>query len=96
MPRGWLDPHRPPIGGTAARVRLVFTRSKADDKPLEIPRGTRVASASSEAGREAAVFATLRAATIPAGKSDIAVEAVNAQLVVAEDVGVASGAPDPQ
>lgn len=77
----------------AARVRLVFTRSKADDKPLEIPRGTRVASASSEAGHDAAVFATLRSATIPAGRSEIAVEAVNCQLVVGEDIGIASGAP---
>lgn len=76
----------------AARVRLVFTRSKADDKPLEIPRGTRVASDSKEAGREAAVFATLRSATIPAGKTEVVVEAANCQLVSGEDVGVASGA----
>ena len=77
----------------AARVRLVFTRSKADDKPLAIPRGTRVASDSKDAGREAPVFATLRAAVIPAGAGEITVEAAHCQLVAGEDAGLASGAP---
>jgi hypothetical protein len=77
----------------AARARLVFSRSKAGDQPLLIPRGTRVASATSEPGREAPVFATLRAATIPAGASEISVEAAHCQLIAGEDLGRASGSP---
>src|SRR5205814_5470791 len=49
----------PPI---AASVMLRFTLSRAQDTPVEIPRGTRVTLGRASPGQEPPVFVTLQAA----------------------------------
>jgi hypothetical protein len=79
----------PPV---AAAARLRFTLSKVQDKPVEIPKGTRVTLGRS-GGEPAPVFVVLQNAAIPAGKTQVEVTAYHCELVVAEKVGEGTGLP---
>jgi Baseplate J-like protein len=75
----------------AAGVTLLFKLAKAMDKPVEIPRGTRVTVSRQESGGEAPVFVVASSATIPAGKMEIPAQAYHCELVEAELVGRGTG-----
>jgi Baseplate J-like protein len=75
----------------AAGVTLLFKLAKQADKPIEIPRGTRVTVSRQESGGEAPVFVVTRAVTIPAGKTEITAEAYNCELVELELAGLGTG-----
>jgi hypothetical protein len=79
----------PPV---AASVGLRFTLSKTQDKPVEIPRGTRV-TIGRAGGEPPPVFVVLQNASIPAGKTQVDVTAYHCEQVVAEKVGEGTGLP---
>src|SRR5215472_4660778 len=81
---------QPPI---AAGVSLVFTRNRAADQPLDIPRGTRVTTARSPGGGSPPVFVTAVSVTIPAGKTTVEVRAYHAEFIEAERLGAGTGHP---
>src|SRR4051794_25508551 len=64
----------------AAAVTLRFSRARADDRPISIPRGTRVTVGRATAGSEPPVFATSDAATISAGATSLDVLAFHGDL----------------
>ena len=79
----------PPV---AASVKLTFTLSKAQDKPVEIRRGTRVTLA--RAGGEAPpVFVIAQTTSIPAGKTQVDCIAYHCDLIEAENAGKGTGLP---
>ncbi len=79
----------PPV---AAGAKLRFTLSKAQDKPVEIPKGTRV-TLGRGGGEPAPVFVVLQNASIPPGKTQADVVAYHCELVVAEKAGEGTGLP---
>jgi hypothetical protein len=81
---------RPPV---AANVRLTFKLSKAQDKPLEIPRGTRVTLSRTSGGEAPPIFVVLQATAIPAGKTEVDAIAYHCDLIEGEDAGVSTGQP---
>jgi len=78
----------PPV---AASVKLTFSLSKAQDKPVEIPRGTRVTLSRSGGGEPPPIFVTAQTVAIPAGKTQVETDAYHCDLVEAEDVGTGTG-----
>jgi hypothetical protein len=79
----------PPV---AASVKLRFTISKTQDKPVEIPKGTRV-TLGRGGGEPPPVFVVLQNAEIPAGKTQVEVTAYHCELIVAEKAGQGTGLP---
>ena len=81
----------------AASVILRFRRSDGDDQPIEITRGTRVASArpGGRAGAEAEppIFTTSGTVTIPAGQRHVEVLAHHCVQVDGELAGIGTGLP---
>jgi len=77
---------------SAASVKLKFSLSKPQNKPVEIPRGTRVTVARG-GGEEPPVFVVLESVSIPAGQTEIETVAYHCELISAEDVGKGSGLP---
>jgi hypothetical protein len=77
----------------AAGVNLVFTLSRPAERPVEIPRGTRVTTARSSAGTEPPVFITDRTGVIAAGSTSVELSAHNCELVEAELAGKGTGLP---
>ncbi len=77
----------------AARVELTFSRSRTDDKSIEIPRGTRVTLNRAGSGSEPPVFVTSHTITIPAGGSQSQVLAHHCDLIEAELAGYGTGLP---
>jgi len=77
----------------AARVELVFSRSRTEDKPIEIPRGTRVTLNRSNGGSEPPVFVTSHTVTIPASENQAQVLAHHCDLIEAELAGYGTGLP---
>ena len=75
----------------AAGVTLLFTLVKAADKPVEIPRGTRVTVSRQDGGSEPPVFVVARTVLIPAGKTEVEAPANHCELVEAELVGKGTG-----
>ena len=75
-----------------ASAKLVFRLPKPAEKPVEIPRGTRVSVSRTESGSTPPVFVVPQPAVIPAGKSEVEVLAHHCDLVDAELVGKGSGA----
>src|SRR5690242_6310865 len=53
-----------------ATVQLQFRLSRTADKPVEIPRGTRVSVSRAESGSEPPLFVVPGAVVIPAGKNE--------------------------
>ena len=68
----------------AATVELVFTRADADESPIDVPAGTRVATT----GAEPVVFTTLRPARLGGDAAEATAPAVHARWVEAEPVAV--------
>ncbi len=77
----------------AAAVTLRFSRARADDRPISIPRGTRVTVGRATAGSEPPVFATADTATIRGGATEVDVLAFHGDLVNAELAGIGTGLP---
>ena len=79
---------------SAASAGLTFSLSKVAAQPVEIPRGTRVTVSRTDGGKEPIVFTTTRAATIPAGATEIGgVLAHHCDLVQGELAGRGTGQP---
>lgn len=79
----------PPV---AASVKLRFNLAKPSDKPVEIPRGTRV-TVGRGSGEVAPVFVVAQTTAIPAGKTSVDAFAYHAELIAAEDAGKGTGMP---
>lgn len=77
----------------SASVTLRFSRSRVADQPVEIPRGARVTMNRTGSGSEPPVFVTARAATIPAGESQVEVLAHHCDLIEGERVASGTGQP---
>lgn len=78
---------------SAATVVLRFRRSHGLERPLEIPRGTRVSVGRAAGGAEAPVFVTASHETMAAGVGELDVTAHHCDLVNAELAGVGTGLP---
>jgi hypothetical protein len=76
----------------AASVGLRFSRSRAADQAIEIPRGTRVAVNRQEGGEQVTVV-TARTVTIAAGETAVEVLAHHCELVQGELAGIGTGLP---
>lgn len=77
----------------AASVTLTFTLARPADRPIEIPRGTRVTVSRTEGGAPPPVFVTARAAVIAQGSVDVKVLAHDCELVEGELAGRGTGMP---
>jgi hypothetical protein len=75
----------------AAGVTLRFALAKPADKPVEIPRGTRLTVSRQDGGGEAPVFVVARTVLIPAGKTEVEAQAYHCEVVEAELVGKGTG-----
>jgi hypothetical protein len=75
----------------AAGVRLLFKLAKVSDKPVEIPRGTRVTVSRQESGGEAPVFVVARTVVMPAGSTEVEALAHHCELADGELVGRGTG-----
>ena len=78
---------------SAAGVTLRFTMSRAQNRPVEIPRGTRVTTARTVAAVEPPVFATLEIATLAPGETVVEIPARHCDLVDGELAGFGAGLP---
>ena len=76
---------------SAASVKLRFSLSRAQQRAVEIPRGTRVTLGRVAAGSEAPVFVTAREARIELGAQSADAMAYHCELVEGELVGVSDG-----
>lgn len=77
----------------AASVTLVFSKARAEDTAIQIPRGTRVTLNRSSSTGETPVFVTAIDVTIPQGASSIEVIAHHCDLVEGEFAGIGTGLP---
>ncbi|MBO0777699.1 MAG: baseplate J/gp47 family protein, partial [Ktedonobacteraceae bacterium] len=77
----------------AASVTLLFSRARAEDQSIQIPRGTRVTLNRSGSASEALVFTTAANVTIPRGATQVEALAHHCDLVAGELAGVGSGLP---
>ena len=77
----------------AAGVNLRFSLTRQQNRPVEIPKGTRVTTARSDTGAEPPVFATTERVVIEAGDSAREVFALHCDLIEAELVGRGTGLP---
>lgn len=68
---------------TAASANLTFSIPEALDRPVEIPRGTRVTTEGGNGG-EPPIFATVEAAIIHPGQTSVTVRAFHCDMVEAE------------
>jgi hypothetical protein len=78
----------------AAGVNLVFSRVRAEDPPIQIPRGTRVTLNRSGSTGDVPVFATAADVTIPQGATQVEVLAYHCDLVEGELAGTGTGLPN--
>lgn len=78
---------------SAAGVKLRFSVEVPAPRAIEIARGTRVTVKRQGGGAEPPVFATARAATIPAGQNSVEVMAHHVEIVTGEPAGKGSGLP---
>jgi len=75
----------------AAGVKLLFKLAKTADKPIEIPRGTRVSVSRQDSGGDPPTFVVARTVSIPAGKTEVEALAHHCDLVEAELAGKGTG-----
>ncbi len=80
----------PPV---ASSVTLRFTLSRAQDTPLEIPRGTRVTLGRTGTSNEPPVFITLQPLVIHPGQTEAEATAYHCEMVEAELAGTGTGMP---
>jgi hypothetical protein len=78
----------------AASVSLVFSRARAEDPPISIPRGTRVTLSRSSGASDALIFTTASNAIIPAGETQVEVLAHHCDLIEGELAGTGTGLPN--
>lgn len=78
---------------SAANVTLRFTLNRPQERPVEIPRGTRVTTARADAGVEPPVFATHETTVLAPGVTIAEISARHCDLVDAEPVGTGTGLP---
>jgi hypothetical protein len=81
---------QPPV---AADTSVLFTRSRATDQPLDIPKGTRVTTARPPSSGTPPVFVTAERATIPPGQVSVETRAYHAEYIEAERLGLGTGRP---
>lgn len=77
----------------AAVTRLIFRLNRVQNRPFEIPRGTRISTGRTSAGGEPPVFVTAESVTIPAGSTQGEGLAYHCELVDGELAGVGTGLP---
>lgn len=77
----------------AASVTLLFSRARAEDAPIQIPRGARVTLSRAGSASDALIFTTAANATIPTGATSIEVLAHHCDLVEAELAATGTGLP---
>ncbi len=77
----------------AAQVVLRFSRGRAGDDDVEIPRGTRVTTSRGSGSDEAPIFVTAVSAMLPAGETAVDVLALHCDLVEGELLGIGTGLP---
>src|SRR5262249_6335479 len=75
----------------SASVKLLFKLSHSAEKPVEIPRGTRVSVARAESGSEPPIFVLPRSVVIPPGNDQIDAQAYHCDLIDGELVGKGTG-----
>jgi hypothetical protein len=78
---------------TAAAVELRFSLPKPAERPVEIPRGTRVTVARATGGSEQPVFASALPVTIAAAQTGVDVTAYHAEFIEGELVGYGTSMP---
>lgn len=78
---------------SAAVVTLTFQAEAPVTRPVEVPRGTRVAAERSEGGGAPAVFTTATEGRLEAGAQAVQVVAYHAEVVSAELLGTGTGRP---
>jgi hypothetical protein len=78
---------------SAASVALRFSLEALAGHPVDLPRGTRVATARPEGGSEPAVFSTAEAVRLLPGASEVRVLAYHCEHVEGELVGYGTGLP---
>lgn len=78
---------------TAASVELRFSLPKPAERPVEIPRGTRVTVARATGGSEQPVFSTAEPAVIAAGQTSVDATAYHAEFIEAELAGHGTSLP---
>lgn len=76
---------------SAARVTLEITAEEGRTTAVEIPAGTAVSTAAG--GSEGPIFRTLAPVRLDAAGDSVSVEAIDAEWVAAERVGVGTGRP---
>src|SRR5437870_5815987 len=72
---------QPPV---AASASLLFTRSRAADQTLDIPKGTRVTTSRTRSGGPPPTFVTAERATISPGQTSVEMRAYHAEFIEAE------------
>lgn len=77
----------------AAGVNLVFKLAKVSDRPIEIPKGTRVTVSRQEPGGEPPVFVVARTAVILPGQTQAETTAYHCEVIEGELVGKGTGLP---
>jgi hypothetical protein len=77
----------------AAETTLRFSLARPAERPVSIPRGTRVAVARASPGQAPVVFATAASVLIEAGASAADVPAHHGDLIQGELAGFGTGAP---
>ncbi|XXF77099.1 putative baseplate assembly protein [Myxococcaceae bacterium GXIMD 01537] len=77
----------------AASATLRFSLSRAAERAVAIPRGTRVTVARGDASAEPVVFHTVREVRIPEGQDSAEVLALHCEQVDAELAGAGTGQP---
>ena len=75
----------------AAGCTLLLKLAKPADKPVEIPRGTRVSVSRQDSGGDPPVFVVARTVVIPAGKTEVEALAHHCELVEGELAGKGTG-----
>jgi hypothetical protein len=75
----------------AAGVNLHFRLARPQNRPVEIPQGTRVTTGRTDTGAEPPVFVTIEKASIEPGTTEKKVFALHCDLIGAELAGVGTG-----
>jgi predicted phage baseplate assembly protein len=75
----------------SAGVKLLFKLTHASDKPVEIPRGTRVSVSRTDGRSDPPIFTVSNTVSIPAGSSEVEALAHHCELIDAELAGKGTG-----
>src|SRR5262252_6642036 len=78
---------------TAASVEFTFTRARATDSALEIPRGSRVTVSKPTGSENPPLFVTVQSARIEPGQTEVNAIAYDAEYVEAELLSYSTSKP---